>query len=294
MATLLLAATPAAHGTVVTYTDFSSTAGLTLVGSTGTAVTGDGTVLRLTGAAGSQSGAAYSTSAIALGAGATFSTTFQFRFTNPGGIDPADGITFVLAKNPSGLGGSGVGMGYSGVPNSVAIELDTYNNRGFGLGADDGNSSNHMSVDTNGSLTNSALHNVYGNQSCGFPSGSPSQSLYTAFGCMSNGDLWTVTISYDGSTKLLNATIQDGLAAVDLAISNYLIDLPSILGAGSAYVGFTSGTGAGWENHDILNWRFADTTELAHGVPSPAGWLLLLMGLPALTLARAGARSRLR
>ena len=97
-------AASAAQATSVTYNDFSSTAGLTLVGSTATAVTGDGSVLRITPAATGQAGAAYSTAPITLGPSDTFSTTFKFRFTNTGGIAPADGITFVLAANPSGLG----------------------------------------------------------------------------------------------------------------------------------------------------------------------------------------------
>src|SRR5581483_5973406 len=164
----LLAASLTAQATQFTYNGFSNTTGLTMVGSTATASTGDGTVLRVTPASGGQSGAAYSTTAFTLGANDTFSTQFQFRFTSPGGWDPADGITFVLAASPTGLGQGGVGMGYQGVNNSVAIEFDTYNNTGYGLGNDDGNSSNHVSIDTNGNLTNTAFTNVYGNGSCGF------------------------------------------------------------------------------------------------------------------------------
>ncbi|MGH9639292.1 MAG: lectin-like domain-containing protein, partial [Bryobacteraceae bacterium] len=55
-----------------------------------------------------------------LGASDTFSTWFQFRFTDSGGIDPADGITFVLAASPTGLGGVGGAIGYQGVANSMA------------------------------------------------------------------------------------------------------------------------------------------------------------------------------
>ncbi len=117
-------------------------------------------MLRIVPGTQGQAGAAYSTTPVALGAGDTFSTAFQFRFTNTGGIDPADGITFVLAASPNGLGGPGGGLGYqSGVPNSVAVEFDTYNN-----GFSDAESSNHIAIDTNGILNDSNA--VYSPTAC--------------------------------------------------------------------------------------------------------------------------------
>jgi uncharacterized protein (TIGR03437 family) len=253
-------AAAAASGTQFTYNGFASTAGLTMVGNAATVSTSDGTVLRLTPATGNQSGAAYNTTPVTLGNNATFSSQFQFRFSNQGGTEPADGIVFVLGTSTKGLGGLGVGMGYQGVSgNSVGIEFDTYNNTGFGLGNDDGNSSNHVSIDTNGNLTNTGLTNVYGNQTCIFATGSNSN---TAAGCMSNGDLWTVNISYNGSN--LTVTLTDPAKGSSFtAINNYPINLASLLGQNTAYAGFTSGTGAGWENHDIVNWTFANTTQSA-------------------------------
>ena len=231
---------------------FTSTAGLTLVGNAATASTSDGTVLRLTPATSWQSSAAYSTTPVTLGNNATFNTQFQFRFTSPGGSDPADGITFVLGTSATGLGGAGVGIGYQGVGgNSVAIEFDTYNN-----GSGDGNSSNHVAIDTGGNLANTNLTNVYGKATCDFSSGNPN----TAAGCMSNGDLWTVNINYDGSK--LTVTLSDPKEGSSFtAISSYPINLASILGQTTAYVGFTSGTGSGWENHDIVSWIFANTAQ---------------------------------
>ena len=249
-------------GTLFSYSAFASTTGLTLVGNAATTSTTDGTVLRLTPATSGQSGAAYSTTPVTLGNNATFSTQFQFRFTNPGGWDPADGITFVLGTSTTGLGAGGVGMGYQGVSGkSVAIEFDTFNNTGYGLGNNDGNSSNHVSIDTNGNLTNTDLTNVYGNGSCGFTNGNPAQNSYTVAGCMSNGHLWTANISYDGSN--LTVTLTDPAEGSSFtAINAYPINLASTLGQNTAYVGFTAGTGSGWENHDIVNWTFANTAQI--------------------------------
>jgi hypothetical protein len=149
---------------IIDYPNFSSTSGLTLVGSTTTTAN----QLELTAAAIGQSGAAYSTTALALGASDTFSTQFQFQITNTGGIDPADGITFVLAASPTGLGTGGGDIGYGGVPNSLAIEFDTFNN-----GTDDGSSSNHVAIDEDGHIDDGTSEgdqdvvNAYGISNCG-------------------------------------------------------------------------------------------------------------------------------
>ena len=275
LSAMLLGGT-AARASVVTYNGFASTTGLTLVGNTTTTTTSDGTVLRLTAAAGGQSGAAYSTSAVALGANATFSTTFDFRFTSPS-AQPADGITFVLAASPTGLGGSGGGLGYQGVGNSVAVEFDTYNN-----GSGDANSSNHVAIDTNGVLTDTAAAFPYGLQSC----------AGSGIGCMSNGDLWKVTIGYDGAN--LSVSLQDGTQPVDNLISNYAINIASYLGTNNAYVGFTGSTGGSYENQDITTWSFANTTQLAGPatVPEPSGLVVFAAGVVALGLTGAARRRR--
>jgi hypothetical protein len=296
-ALLACAVSVAAHADTFTYNDFSSTSGLTLVGATAPA--GSPAVLRLVPAQTGKAGAAYNTSAFTLGSNDTFSTQFQFRMSNPGGVDPADGLVFVLTADPSGLGTAGFGIGYSGSSSkSLGIEFDTFydgpgsiaTNGGGGANDDlDKNnlsSSNHVAIDTSGILTNSDMADVYGIRSCGFTTGSPPQSPNTVAGCMSNGDIWTANISYDGS----NLTVQHrdpAEGSTFTAISNLPIDIASYLGTNQAFVGFTSGTGAGDEDTDILNWKFANTTEitLPPGVPEPATWGLMLLGFGGIGMA---------
>ena len=283
---LLAVSVSSAEATSFTYSDFTSTAGLTLVGSANnSSVPGE---LQLTPAATGQAGAAYSTSAFTLGAGDTFSTQFQFQLTRAGGIDPADGIVFVVAASTTGLGTGGGGMGYGGVNHSIGVELDTFNN-----GGNDLSSSNHAAIDINGhifdgtSSSDQAGVNVYGIQNCTF-----SGSSYLNAGCMANGHIWTALITYDGTN--LNLVLNDPAEGFSFnAITNYAIDLSSILGTSDAFVGFTAGTGAGFERQDILNWTFANTATLpSSDVPEPCSLLLLGSGIAVTSVRRLGNRRR--
>ena len=149
LATLLLMAANAHAAVVVNFANFSNCSTLQLNGNA--ACTSN--VLRVTPATFGQSGSAFSQTIIPLGPGSTFSTFFSFNLNNPGGSADndglgADGITFTVQPNASTAGGGGGGIGYQGIPNSVAIEFDTWNN-GVGAGDPDGN---HVGVDLNGSV----------------------------------------------------------------------------------------------------------------------------------------------
>ena len=71
-----------AGAAVISFPDFSSTAGLTLNGSAAAV----GNVLRVTPAIDGQAGSTFSASTVSLASNASFSTFFQFRYKSRLGI----------------------------------------------------------------------------------------------------------------------------------------------------------------------------------------------------------------
>lgn len=254
-------ASPQARGDFV-YDDFSDVSGLMLNGSS----VQDGNVLRLTSATPWQSGSAFTVSAEELGNLNSFSTHFRFRITQSGGISDqdgsgADGIVFVLQTVSNSIGGSGGGIGYQDIPNSVGVEFDTWNN-GAGYSDPDGN---HVGIDTEGNIASLAT------------GGEPVR--------LNNDEIWHAWVDYNGATQLLEARwSMDGVRPAPAGVSAVL-DLVDILGQDSAYLGFTSGTGSAWGNHDILSWQYR--AEYAP-IPEPSSLALGCLGL--LGLARLHRR----
>lgn len=266
LSSLALVATTQASS--IDFNDFSSVSGLTLNGSTAQA----GNVLRLTPASGWQSGSAFSTTTLALNNLNSFSTRFQFQITGSGGIGDengsgADGLVFVVQTVSNNVGGAGGGIGYQGINPSVGIEFDTYNNGGW-----DDNNGNHVGVDLNGNIDSVVQAGVLPR--------------------FNDGNIWTAWVDYNGSTNQLEVRVnQTGLRPGGATLTHN-VNLATLLGTPNAYVGFTSGTGAAWGNHDILNWEFESNYAPIGSVPEGSSTLPLL----ALGLAGLGwlYRSRLR
>lgn len=245
----------ASAAVVINYPDFSNVAGLTINGNAAQV----GNVLRVTPAVGSQAGSAFSTNTVSLASNASFSTYFQFRFTGPqvsDGFGPgADGLVFVVQTVSNNVGTGGGGIGYQGIPNSVGIEFDTWNNGGI-----DANNSNHVGIDLSGSVSSVVLTPV-------------------TEADMNGGDIWNAWVDYDGSALDVRTT-RSGVRPTN-ALLSYSVDLSSVLGSTNAFVGFTSGTGAAWANHDVLSWVLEDAFNPIGTVPEPGSLALVGLGMLA-------------
>jgi predicted alpha-1,2-mannosidase len=219
---------------------FAGAAGLALNG--GAAVTADGR-LRLTDGGMNQARSAFVNTPLGV---QTFTTDFRFQLT---GAD-ADGFTFCIqGVGPSALGLAGGGLGYGadhaggsgGIPRSVAVKFDLYDNEGEG-------------PDSTGLYVNGEAPTV---------AGSIDLSGYGID--LHSGDVFNVHVSYDGST--LWVTITDASTGASAALA-YTIDIPATVGGPIAYAGFTAGTGDLTATQDILSWTY--TSDNGGGPPGSA------------------------
>ncbi len=174
----------------------------------------------------SEAGSAFTSSALNI---SSFETSFNFQVLETATFPLADGFTFTIQGNgPNALGNGGGDLGYGGIGNSVAIKFDYYNNAGEG-------------TDSTGLFTDGQDPYV------------PAIDLTGTGVNLSSGDPMNVTMNYSGST--LNVTITD-LFTFASASQSYSVNIPSIVGGSTAYVGFTGGDGGLTSIPAILNWNF--------------------------------------
>lgn len=201
----------------------------------------NGTRLRLTDGGGSEAAAAWYNSPVNV---QQFTTSFSVQVTS-GSNPTADGFTFAIqGNNTAALGAYGGALGYAGgalSQNSVAIKFDLYDNAGEG-------------VNSTGLFTNGATPTT------------PSVDLTGSGIDLHSGDVMNVQISYDGTN--LSMTITDPTANATFTHA-WPVNISSVVGASTAFAGFTAGTGGLTAVQDIINWTFTPGTSAP--VPPPGG-----------------------
>ena len=231
----------------VNYASGFSSTGLALNGSAKL----NGTRLRLTDGGGTEAGSGFYATPLNI---QSFTTDFSFQLTNPN----ADGITFVIQNvGTTALGPSGGGLGYGpdtpggsgGIPSSVAVKFDLYNN--------DGEGTNSTGLYTDGASPTIPATTLGGNVN------------------LHSGDVFNIHITYSGTT--LTMTITDATTPADTFTTSWTVNIPSTVGANTAYAGFTGGTGGMTATQDILSWTF---TSGAPGVTQYEATKILVTGSP--------------
>ncbi|MBM2814548.1 MAG: hypothetical protein HW421_1310 [Ignavibacteria bacterium] len=198
-----------------------------------------------------------------VNAGKGFETVFSFRMsqgfnaTDDGSSPGAEGIAFVIQNSSlSALGFPAGNIGFAGIPNSVAIEFDTYNNKTDMYDPD----GNHVAVFSNGIKGNYAFHNP---QFClGTSSNIPQ--------LRADNTLYYAKIDYNMEPGKLRVWLDntdkfDGNPA--LTIDKFELAKAINLDNGRAYIGFTSATGDSYQIHEIQSWKYCSNAFLITGVP---------------------------
>jgi hypothetical protein len=202
---------------------FSSVAGLTLNGSV---VNTDDSRLQLTTGGTYQAGSVFWTQPIGV---QSFTTDFLFQLSNAQG----DGFTFAIQGiGPKALGASGSGLGYQNIGKSVGIKFDFYSNSGEG-------------TDSTGFYINGAVPTV------------PAVDMTSSGVSLRSGDSILAHVTYDGTTLTLN--LRDPVTNKTFVLAQ-AVNIPQIVGANIAYVGFTGSTGGLSASQKILYWTYATQT----------------------------------
>jgi hypothetical protein len=154
-----------------------------------------------------------------------FTSDFTFRDTNASG----DGLTFTVQNDPKvywAFGGNGSQLGYVGVNNSVGLMFDL-----------------------EGSGTNPSTTGLYEN---GALTSSPIDMTGSGIN-LHSGDVFHAHVVYSGTT--LSLTLTD-TATGAVFTHAFTVNIPSIVGANTAYAGFTGSTGAKTATQQILTWTY--------------------------------------
>ena len=80
---------------------------------------------------------------------------------------------------------------------------------------------------------------------------------------LSSGDALQAHITYDGTT--LAMTLSDAVTNKSFSHS-WTINIPSVIGSNTAFVGFTGGTGGGSSSQKVESWTFTPGAPAGGGI----------------------------
>jgi hypothetical protein len=167
----------------------------------------------------------------------SFATYFTFQLT---GV--ADGITFTIQNvGPAAVGDYGESLGYAPIGKSVAIKFDLHDNAGEG-------------PNSTGLYLDGALPTI------------PSINLTGTGIDLHSGNAILAQITYDGTT--LNLTLTDTVTLASWSHA-FTINIPSVIGGNTAYLGFTGATGVSTAGQQILSWTYVAGSPVQSVPPPP-------------------------
>ena len=194
--------------------------------------------LQLTAATPQQRGSSYFTTPISIDPSTSFQTQFSSRFTGGQGSAGGEGLAFVIQNSPAGvaaqnLGNFAGGLNYNAVPNSIAVELDTFRNS-YEAFADE------ITIVANGVPV------------------TPLANIPSPFD-LNNGQTYYTWIDYNGDSNVLAVFISDENIKPNFAAIRTTVDLAATVGD-QAYIGFAAATGTAFNNTFIDSWNFTFDT----------------------------------
>jgi len=161
-----------------------------------------------------------------------FTSTFDLTVNRDGASPLGDGFAFVIQNGSAQtVGDASAGLGYSGIPHSVAIGFDVFNYAGQA-----------------GMASAAYLNGVVPAQS------NPTISTGILF---ATGDRINVQVTYDGTT--LSWRIQDKTSPnPSVYQGSQAINLAHTIGSNTAFIGFTASSVNAVAIQDILDWTYSN------------------------------------